>query len=180
MKKLFVLLVLLAPLTVNASLIQLTGNFDGAKLGTASAVDQISGSWSLTFDDAGIAPAGVVSIDVALTAFSFDPNPLGGTTFDLTNTRARIDFLNSAIVFVIIGRPGVASISANADDFSAIYDAATLIGLGWSLASEARPSSPNKRAWWRLYRQLCCSVTRTLNPSDAWAWLGWAGLREKA
>lgn len=144
MKRLLTALLLAAPMFVSATPIMLTGTFSGTDTTTTSSVGTISGSWSLTYDDTAIAGAGVEFLTVALTGVSLSPNPLGGTTFDLTNTSARLVFNAGALQTINVGGTinTAQGIGFGTDDFVATYEVGTSLSLlAWILASESPVSA---------------------------------------
>lgn len=136
MKNFILVVLMLAPLSVGAVPIIVSGDFSVSDP-TSTTVTQISGTWSLTYDDAGIAAVGPDMIITALTSFTLTPNPLGTTMFDLTNTGGVIRFLDSAISSLYIGSHG-GSVSADNDAFIVAYYSPQnqIIGpVVWSIAS---------------------------------------------
>ena len=108
---------------VNAGLI-IEGNFDVDFPG-GSAVTSLSGSFEADFDDSvvtGIGDETFNSLSI-LTALSLNPNPLGSTTFDTTNTGVTLNFIDGALNFLVLGGliTGVGAISGSTDDFGVVW-----------------------------------------------------------
>lgn len=117
-------LVLLLSLTLpmQATLMQVTGTFNGApKSGAATHV--LSGTFMANFDDALVATSGNTTLDNLTLTDLFLSNPLvGSRTFDLTNTYLDLFFVNGALRSFTLGDIINNSVSPGTDDFSMYYE----------------------------------------------------------
>jgi len=130
---LFVLASALGPLA-HAGLINYSGSFAATDLGSGSAVTAISGSWSFVFDDSVVGGVGLEIFTPSLTTFTLNPNPLGATTFDTSNTGSALRLLDGVPFEIHVGF-GLISVLAAADDFSVLHRVG-LTSVLWSIATE--------------------------------------------
>ena len=136
-KSLISLILLLASTASQATLIHYSGNFSGT-FPTGSAVPTISGSWSVLFDDSGFSGSGL-SGELTPISFSLTPNPLGVTSFNISNVGVELFFFNGSLLEIFVGGliRGVTGASSNVDDFRANYvSSGRLVQLLYSVATE--------------------------------------------
>ena len=103
MKNFLILLMLLLGSTASqASLINYSGTFSG--IFSIGPIPEISGSWSVFFDDSGLLGSGGESSgELTPTSFSLTPNPLGATLFDSSNVGVELVFGDGSLVNIYVG-----------------------------------------------------------------------------
>ena len=122
-----------------AAIYSVSGSWSATLNGQGFTNEPIVGSASFTFDESMIVSS-TTSLDYIqgpLTSFSFSPNPIGTTTFDLSNTAFYVTFNGNELYQIIIGgtigtTPGVAQ---NTDDFYVVENLLSNDFMALSVAS---------------------------------------------
>ena len=129
--------------TTAASALTISGTMSGTPTGNGYAdVGTISGSFSLFFDTSVVTGAAYETFrSLPLTSFSMSPNPMGATTFDLTNSAGFLVFENGELTIVAIGgtTSGAEAISSGTD-FQFVYYGSP-VGSGLSLSARKATDS---------------------------------------
>ena len=106
--------------SARATMLQLSATWSAILDGGDFSNQSFSGSATALFDSTLLTGSGVeVFDDKPLESLSLTPNPIGATTFDLTNTKARWFFLDGEFDFINIGGEisGVSGVAGSTDDF---------------------------------------------------------------
>jgi len=118
-------LVLTLALPAQATLMKVTGTFNGAPQNNppAGPVHLLSGGFTSYFDDALVPTTGNFTFDNLTPVEFFLNNPLiGSTTFDLTNTFLDLNFHNGNLTSFTLGDVTNNLTSAGMDDFSVYFE----------------------------------------------------------
>lgn len=135
--------------STHSAVIQISGNFNAfngsSSVGNPPSINDISGSWSLTFDESIVVGSGLERFSgFTLDSVSLNPNPLGSTFFDLSNTTADLLYVDGGLETVTIGgaiNDPSETMESNTDDFFATYSGVTggvsdTDSVGWTISTE--------------------------------------------
>jgi MYXO-CTERM domain-containing protein len=106
----------------HATTFDVTGSWSAILDGEGYTNEPFTGTASFTYSDAAITGSGFEDVVGSLTAFSLSPNPLGVTTFDLSNTGFFVRYLDGALHQIIVGGlvGTTTAVAQNTDDFYAV------------------------------------------------------------
>lgn len=170
------LLLLCCSLSANLcfAALYITGDFTGQD--PSGTPTQLSGNWSLYFDDAVVTGGDInlpgsnyESFVVPLATLSLYPNPLGSTVFDTANTRAELFYLDGIFTGVKVRTPSTAPWN---DGFELSYSASSgeLGFMLWSVASDLSVAT-STILWLSQGDSLQGSMSITAVPVPAAMWL---------
>lgn len=110
---------LLVPAAARATMFDVTGSWSTTLDGEGYTAEPFTGTASFSYSDDTITGSGLEHVEGALTAFSLSPDPLGATTFDLSNTGFYVVYADGSLYQIIVGATPntVISVAQNSDDF---------------------------------------------------------------
>lgn len=105
-----------------ATTYNVTGSWSTTLNGEGYIDEIFAGTAEFTYSDDTVTGTGLENVQGSLSAFTLSPNPLGATTFDLTNTGYYVVYNNGSLYQVIVGATvnTVTSTAQNTDDFAVV------------------------------------------------------------
>lgn len=112
----------------HATLVNVSGSWSATINGQGYTNQSFTGSATFSYDNASVPGAGFFPIDnIPLSSLTFSPNPVGLTTFDTSNSRALVQFMDGVVISTIVGGSdgGPGGMNLGTTDFWAIQAMST-------------------------------------------------------
>lgn len=115
------------------------GDFSGVAFPAGAPINSLSGSFEAVFDDSVLTGSGFEYFEdlLILTSLTLSINPIGVTTFDISNTGMDLGFTDGVLTDVLIG--GMTDLGSNASALDAGYDDFA----AWLLPNKSSSTDPH-------------------------------------